>query len=192
MPRPQVNVLGLDLSLNATGWARTLAGDIEVGVLRPPNAASDERRRLAWIRLALTRQIAPGAVLPVPWDLIVIEDLPQGGSGRFAGSMQGLGGVHAIVKLILCDADTDATFVNQSTLKMFATGKGTSKKEVVFAEARQRLGYEGTSMDEADALWLMHLGLAHLRIRAGLDLTVKLPVLHTRALNGVRWVPAHQ
>jgi Holliday junction resolvasome RuvABC endonuclease subunit len=45
------------------------------------------------------------------------------------------------------------------TLKKFATGDGSASKTAMVIAARDRLGYDGLSDDEADALWLRAAGL---------------------------------
>jgi Holliday junction resolvasome RuvABC endonuclease subunit len=68
--------------------------------------------------------------------------------------------------------------VSPGTLKVFATGKGTSSKVAMIIEARSRLGYEGQDDNEADALWLRALGLAVVN-----EPICRLPANHTRALH---------
>lgn len=49
--------------------------------------------------------------------------------------------------------------IHWATIKRHATGKGNANKEAMIAAARERLGYEGQSDDEADALWLLDFAL---------------------------------
>lgn len=77
----------------------------------------------------------------------------------------------------------DVLDVAPSTLKVFATGNGRADKFDVILAARERLGYEGKSDDEADALWLEQIG-HHL---LGDGHAVKLPKTHTRALAKIAW-----
>lgn len=179
-------VLGLDLSLTSTGWARTLdGGEVELGRLRPP-AAMRDGMRLAWIRRALTTVIVtPGDPPVCPYTLIVIEALPSGSHTKF--DMSGIAMVHAVTRLILWDAGVDATWMPQAKVKVFATGKGNASKDEVLLAASRRLGYEGSSNDEADALWMMHMGLCHVGEPCE---SLALPLAHTRALDGVEWVMA--
>jgi Holliday junction resolvasome RuvABC endonuclease subunit len=73
------------------------------------------------------------------------------------------------------------TYVTPGSLKTFALGKGTGSKTEMTLAASRRLGYEGCSDDEADALWLAHLG-AHLLGRPAVDL----PQTHLRALAKIK------
>lgn len=175
-------VLGLDLSLTSTGYASWIDGALDVGRLRP-KAKMHPNMRLAWIRNAIDNVIAPHNVSAMPYDLIVIEDLPP--SGHFGFNQNGLAMVQCVTRLCLYDARLDATWVNIQSLKVFATGKGNAKKEQVLLEASRRLGYAGDSNDEADALWLMHMGLTKLGA-----CPVALPATHTRAMEGIQWVLA--
>jgi Holliday junction resolvasome RuvABC endonuclease subunit len=53
--------------------------------------------------------------------------------------------------------------VTPSTIKEWATGKGTADKSAMIARARE-LGYNGTNEHEADAYLLCRYGLANIRI----------------------------
>ncbi len=48
--------------------------------------------------------------------------------------------------------------VPPGTLKKYATGRGNADKTSMVVAARERLGYDGTDDNEADALWLRALG----------------------------------
>ncbi len=46
---------------------------------------------------------------------------------------------------------------SSTEIKRHATGKGNCNKQAMIAAARERLGYEGSDDNEADALWLLDL-----------------------------------
>lgn len=162
-------VVGLDLSLTATGIA--VAGDVRWnGVMHPP-AGLREGPRLAWLRDRI------GANLDHGLDMVVIEDLPI--NAKSAGLTAQL---HGVVKLHLHDGGyPPPILVPAATLKVFATGRGNATKIDMVVAARDRLGYDGTDDNAADAMWLAELG-CHL---LGAP-TVTLPLTHTRALDKVR------
>jgi 3-oxoacyl-ACP reductase-like protein len=46
-------------------------------------------------------------------------------------------------------------------MKKFATGTGNASKDEVLVAAVKKLGYQGFSKDQADALWLLDMARAH-------------------------------
>lgn len=164
-----MNILALDLSLTATGWARSLT---DYGTLRPPKGQDRGLPRLAWIRDRVM-ELAEGA------DVAVVEGYAYA-RGQRAHQIGGLGG---IVRLALHEAGMPLVDIPPATLKKLATGKGNASKDAVLAEAIRRLGYAGSDDNEADALWLFELA------RHALDLpgAVELPKAHRAALDPERW-----
>lgn len=162
------SVAGLDLSLTSTGLAWSEAGErgwttFNPGLLR-------EGERLSWI---IQRIGALG------YDLVLIEDLPM--HAKSAGLTAQL---HGAVKLTMHDAGyPPPVLVPPATLKTLACGKGNADKTQMVVAARDRLGYTGTQPDEADALWLLEMGLQHL----GHPAAAVLPQQHLRALDKVAW-----
>jgi crossover junction endodeoxyribonuclease RuvC len=140
-----VNVVAFDLSLTSTGWADSTGG----GLLVPANGCVGVPR-LRWIRDRVLAR-SHGA------DVVVIEGYAFGRIEQ-AHHLGELGGV---VRLALSDAGNVVAEVPPSSLKMFATGKGNAPKDLVLAEAIRKLGYSGHSKDEADAIWLREMALAH-------------------------------
>jgi Holliday junction resolvasome RuvABC endonuclease subunit len=91
--------------------------------------------------------------------------------------MEATAQVHGVIAWMLWRDKVPTLYVPPSTLKTFALGKGTGTKTEMTLAASRRLGYEGHSDDEADALWLAHLG-AHWLGQPAVDL----PATHLRAL----------
>lgn len=168
-------VLAFDLSMTSTGWAQWVGGGSDCGRLCPPVAFQHETgMRLAWIRARIEK------LLTLPWDHVLIEKLPSSAGQKVDTSSIAM--VHSIMHLALYDTHHKATWVQQAKIKMFATGKGNASKAEVLTAAVRRLGYQGSSTDEADSLWLLHMGLAHLG-----ECPVELPQSHTLALEGIDW-----
>lgn len=128
----------LDLSLTSTGVVRA---DGTYGTIR---LRTKGMRRLAELR-RLVLEAVRGC------DLVAIEGYSYGARGRAVVSLGELGGV---VRLALWDAGIPYLEVPPTVVKKYATGKGNASKEAVLVEAVRRLGYPGSSTDEADALWL--------------------------------------
>lgn len=156
--------VGLDLSLTSTGVARI--GDYQPSIFTvPTNDKHPLGQRLDTIKKALWPATFSA-------DLIVIEDLPTHAKGAGKTAM-----VHGLIRWMLWRDDYETIVVTPATLKVLATGKGNAGKEEVLVAAVNRLGYAGHSTDEADALWLAHLGAHYLGQPA-----VDLPATHLRAL----------
>ena len=112
-------------------------------------------------------------------DLVVIEGFSYGSKGS---STVDIGGMGWIVRVALYEAGIPYEVVSPSTIKIFATGKGTAAKDDVLLAAVRRLDYQGNSKDEADALWLYALAMHALG-----SPIVSLPQTHLRALDKVKW-----
>lgn len=114
-------------------------------------------------------------------DLVVIE----GYSYASPNSAHDVGEMGGVVRLALYEAGIPFEVVSPSTIKMFAAGKGNASKDGVLLAAVRRLGYEGNSKDEADALWLYALTMHAL----GAPI-VDVPAAHLRALRALTWAKA--
>ncbi|MCE2456177.1 MAG: crossover junction endodeoxyribonuclease RuvC [Gemmatimonadetes bacterium] len=175
MPRragtgPEMRVVALDPSLAATGVA------VDPGI--PPHVIAPPRGVVGAARLAHIDQRIREAVDGA--DLVVLEGYSYGSKGTAAYQLGELGGV---IRLALHRMRTPLAVVSPAAVKMLATGRGNAAKEAVFAAAIRRLGYQGSSTHEADALWLLEAALQ----RYGLPGAVKLPKTHLRALGKIAW-----
>lgn len=168
-------VIAFDLSLTSTGFAYTTG--IGAAATFGTHRTGKQRgvQRLVYIR-EFVRQVVFGS----GDSLVVIEDLPP--STRFAGNQSGLAEAHGVVKVLLHDLSREATYINVAKVKKYATGKGNADKPAMLSAAIQRLGYTGSSGDEVDALWLMHMGLDHLGRPA-----VAMPAVNRTALETIEW-----
>jgi len=157
-------VLGLDLSLTATGYAYN---DEVTGVIRSKNTGM---RRLAEIR---------GAVMDYTYesDVVVIEG--YGFNSQKAVVQGELGGV---VRLALWDRRIPFVDVPPTVVKKFATGKGNADKVQVSLAASRRFGFEGDNDNAADAWLLRVMGLAYYAPTAD-----AIPGYQLEALGKVSW-----
>lgn len=161
-------VLGLDLSLTATGVALPNG---EPKVLTNNLRGCD---RLIWIRDVIAFSLDVHAP-----DLVMVEGYAMGTVRQAHSYATGeLGGV---VRVMLHEASQPFLDVPPATLKKYATGRGNAKKVEVLQAAWKRLGYEGTSDDEADALWLRAVGMELLGVPV-----VSLPAVQRAAVDVLR------
>jgi Holliday junction resolvasome RuvABC endonuclease subunit len=163
-------IVAFDLSLTCTGWA----DDSYCGVIVPPANQNRGIPRLRWIRDAVLERAAGAA-------LVVLEGYSFASRGRAIISLGELGGV---VRCALADAGIAWVDVPPSCRALFATGKGNASKEQVLAEAIRKLGYQGHSNDEADALWLCRMAIEQYKPRPSVT-----PLSETkrRAMEKIEW-----
>jgi Holliday junction resolvasome RuvABC endonuclease subunit len=161
-------VVGLDLSLTSSGVAH-IDGT-------PQCLKVDDLEGMDRIG-HITGRIAP--VVPADTELVMVE-APVFVAGHMASALE-TAYLNGIVRQYLWHAGVAYLDVAIGTLKVYATGDGHAKKLDMIRAAEKRLGYEGDSDDEADALWLRALGWGLL----GVPL-VELPKTHTRALDKLR------
>jgi hypothetical protein len=166
MSGPQL-VVGLDLSLTATGICRGRNAEPTLSVVRP-RARGDVR--LAEIRDAVYAE-CEGA------DLAVIEDLPTHAHGAGVTGM-----VHGAVRVVLLDLEVPFATVPPATLKKYATGRGNADKTAMAVSAYKRSGREFSDDNQCDAYWLYVMGQEALGRP-----TTHMPVVQTDQLGKVVW-----
>jgi Holliday junction resolvasome RuvABC endonuclease subunit len=157
-------VLGLDLSLTATGYAYN---EEVVGVIR---SKAKGERRLAEIRDAVEE-------LAFEADVVVLE----GYSYASANQAHQIGELGGVIRLTLWQRRKPFVEVPPAVLKKFATGKGNADKDAMLAAAIRRFGFEGDNNNAADAWLLRCMGLAAYREQAHFT------SYQTEALGKVSW-----
>jgi Holliday junction resolvasome RuvABC endonuclease subunit len=174
-----LRVIGLDLSLTATGIAFS---DGSTTIIK--TKAADGDRRLSQIRsvvgLAVGGPLFMGSPTAVPANLVVIEDLPT--HAKSAGIT---GMVHGVVRELLSDAGVPYARLAPATLKKYATGSGSADKTAMAIAALKRGNVEfadDKGGDQCDAWWLRAAGLDHLG-----HPVVELPKVQREALTKVTW-----
>lgn len=170
-------VIGLDLSAESTGVALpngrtfTIKGPKPAGKRR---TLADDLKRLNHIGAEIEEALAYQ-----PADLAVIEDYAPGIRSAGAHRLAEVGGV---VRLACHRNGVRIALVNNTHLKIYATGKGNAEKRDMAVEALKRADMEFPNSDECDAWWLRAMGLDHF----GHPL-VALPQLHRATLAKVTW-----
>ncbi len=159
-----IRVVGLDLSLTATG----VATEARVRVLRPRTKGA---ARLNWISCEVDTACV-GA------DVVVVEG-PSYGSEH--SQQFSLGKLFGVIEVILFRRQVPLVEVSPKARAKFATGNGNANKDQVLAAA-VRAGAEVDDNNAADAYWLRAMGLAHYEQRDAV-----LPEYRREALSKVQW-----
>jgi Holliday junction resolvasome RuvABC endonuclease subunit len=172
-----MQVLGLDLSLTATGVALPdgTSYTIKLGAQYTIKLGAQWKGmdRLRRIRSEVFDAVAVHAV-----DLVAVE----GYSYNSRNGGEKLGELGGVIRLALYDYGIDYVDVPPASLKKYATGKGNASKNEVLAAAVRRLGYDGADDNEADALWLRAMALDWYGTPA-----VAMPATHRDGLVKVAW-----
>jgi Holliday junction resolvasome RuvABC endonuclease subunit len=167
-------VIGLDLSLTATGIARR---DGTTSTVKTTTAHGD--RRLVQIAEEVRRSLggySEGFEQPRV-NLVVLEDLPK---HAMAAGITGM--VHGAVRAVLIASGVRYALIAPATLKAFATGKGNADKTAMAMAAYKRTGIEFDDDNQCDAWWLRAAGLTHLGAPE-----FALPQAQADRLNKVAW-----
>lgn len=174
-----MRVIGLDLSLTATGVAIIEDDTITVRTItsNPTGDSVDDRvRRLDKIERAVMECMTGASEI----DLIVIEG-PSFGQMRQSGEHVRAGLWWRIVSI--CTDTAPVVEVPPATLKKYATGKGNAAKDaVLLATARRFPDVDLRDNNQADALWLAAMGARHLEQPVD-----DVPQLNQTAMAAVRW-----
>jgi len=141
-----VTILGLDLSLTATGWA---VSPDEFGVERTAGTCRGTDRLLEYRHWL---EVMCDGYLP---DKAVIEGYSFGSKGRAVFNIAEWGGV---ARLALVDKGVPFVEVPPSVLKKYATGRGNAPKPDMRMELYKRTGLDVADDNAVDALWLLAVG----------------------------------
>lgn len=161
-----MNVLGVDLSITATGIANT------DGFLETLKTKKRGPEFLDWISQEVGERSKSA-------DIVVLEGYSYGSKGRSIFQIGEMGG---IVRWKLWKMGIPFVEIAPSTLKKYATGKGNSGKDLVIVESVKRLDITPKDNNQADAAWLRAMGLDW----AG-HAIVSMPQTHREALEKVSW-----
>lgn len=159
------NVVGLDLSITATGICNAAGTTSTVG-----GKATLGDKRLAIIESYVFDLIDA--------DLMVIEGLAVHGPGAGMAAAQVMGAV----KVLLLRRGVPYVEVPPSSLKKYATGKGNAGKPEMAVALYKRSGLELADDNQVDAWWLRCAGLDALG-----HAPVELPEAQRAALAKVQW-----
>jgi crossover junction endodeoxyribonuclease RuvC len=172
-----VNVVGLDLSMTATGLVRIERGDISSGVIK---SKPDDGTLRGFIRRS--NVIAASVLEGIDRNtLVVIEGM------SFQSKSKVLDKIHAhwwnVVRIICSVVDTEPVVVSPNARAKYATGKGNASKDTVLASVIKRYAdVNVTDNNIADALVLAGMGARFL----GHPID-DLPALNLTAMDAIKW-----
>lgn len=175
MTNPTPRVVGLDLSLTATGIASTLGWCGLVG-------ATDITKLPVWLRSDALDELAEQVALQIGRpDLVVAEQVAA--ARAYGGASERAGLFWAITRRLRA-RNIPFAEVPPSVLKTYALGKGQGTKgAIVDAVARRWPAYDTHGDDNlCDAVVLAAMGADHL----GQPIAA-MPAAHRRALGKVTW-----
>lgn len=148
-----MRVAGLDLSLTSTGFAT----DGRVETWTPPRGLVGAAR-LSWYRNKVLTAFDNGGPRV---DLAVLEGYSFG--SKFSAGRDPTPELGGVVKCTLLEAGIPVAIVAPKQLVKYATGSGASKKAAVLVQAVKAFPeVDFANDDEADAMWLWHMGWDHL------------------------------
>lgn len=171
-------IVAFDLSLTRTGWASFALSRPESAVMGIASYGTIAPAGTGMPRLNEVRRRVLERALDA--ELVLLEGYSFGSRQSHAHALGELGGV---VRLALWEARYTVVDVPPACLKKYATGRGNAKKAEVLAAAIRRLNYQGADDNEADALWMVQMGLAW----QGRPEAASVPVAHREGLVKVRW-----
>ena len=140
------HIIGLDLSLTATGIARFENGETTFTTLRSNDTGME---RLLDIEARVLDCIYPHC------RLVVVEGIAF---SRNDPSAQERAALHYFLRRNFFQNSARYVLVPPSTLKKFVTGKGTAEKSLVMMEVYKRWRLSAGNDNEADAIGLAMIG----------------------------------
>jgi Holliday junction resolvasome RuvABC endonuclease subunit len=163
-----IKIMGLDLSLGATG----IAINDTATVFKPKST-------IPMIRLAEFRKWIHWVLREERPSMAVIEGYAFGAKN----SREVLGELHSVIKLALYDMTVPFALVPPTVLKKFATGVGNAgKDQMVYAAARA--GCPASDNNAVDAWWLQKMCQTHFQLPG---MIVGLPKNQSSLTNKVDW-----
>lgn len=179
LPAVEFRVVGIDLSLTATGVATIVGREpFALGTIRS-KGAKDATLIERCNRLDdLARDVLVHAKRA---DLVVIE---QPAYNQTGGSHHDRSGLWWLVTSQLAELGIPVVEVAPQIVKKYATGKGNAgKDEVLAAVVRRYADVAVSNNNEADALVLAAIGARH----SGFEIEPTIPLVNLSALAKVRW-----
>lgn len=168
-----VDVLGLDLSLSASG---VVTADGARTTLTPPT--KDTTDRLEWYYRQFYALVQDLDVL----NTVLMVEQPFVMGKAHGNTTLDLGEMYGAFRLATKRFVRRIVWVPPATLKVYATGSGSATKPDLRVELFKRAGLDVKDDNQVDAWWLRAMGLD----RFGAP-PLALPQSHRRALANIKW-----
>lgn len=177
---PMPIVVGLDLSLTATGYAGPDGTRLFTSTGHKGDTVRQRCDRLTGLAARINDAIESANPAGAPPDLVVIE---APAFSRNVGSMHDRSGLWWLVIAMLTDY-VDVVEVTPTALKKYVTGKGVATKPDMRMAIFKRFGVDIADDNEADAFALRAVGMDLLH-----HPLAPLPVTHRSALEKLPRLP---
>ena len=154
-------IIGIDQSITGTGW---FVDRENYGVIKPKKRELGDIRRIIEIREELKeifKKYKP--------TIVVMENYSFG--SKFRGAF--LGELGGMIKIVCHDMGLKLILIPPTKLKMFMTGKGNSKKEVMLLYCYKNYGFETIDNNIADAFSLYQLYKEYMEWKEGKKYSTK-------------------
>ena len=150
------NILGIDPSLNSTGFCYVdMEGNVHTGRIKPK--ALRGVPRLIFIRNCVDQIIKNGVLKKNPFTMVSYEGYSMGSQQTRSYSMGELGGV---LQVHILENNLQLLIVPPRSLKLFVAGKGSADKSFMVDKIAELWHYNIQQHDEADAFGLYQFGCA--------------------------------
>ena len=149
------SVIGLDLSLNSTGYCFIANDTLYSGTIQSKAKGVE---RLLFIETKIASYLSSIVLADRRKVLFVIEGYSMGHKG--GGRAFDIGELGGVIRLLAWKKGHDLLIVPPTTLKLFVAGNGSASKEEMMDAVSRNWGFKTESDDEADAFGLMKLGIA--------------------------------
>jgi Holliday junction resolvasome RuvABC endonuclease subunit len=151
--QPITKILGLDLSLNHTGWCTFTVGEpasLQYGVHDLEKSPLSEIEKMDAVLIWLEPMLTAGAV-------VIIEGFAFAAKGRAVYQMAGL---QYLVRHLLFQKAVPFKLVTPNQAKKFLTGKHNSDKNLILLKTFRVYGIEVEDDNIADAINMNKIGQA--------------------------------
>jgi Holliday junction resolvasome RuvABC endonuclease subunit len=147
-------VLGLDLSINGTGWYIEFGRTGKAyGIIKHPPALRHPEYTLDRLFI-IARELRD---LVASCHMVSIEALAYSAKGR---ATKDLAGLHWILRLLCLDLGVDYCTPTPQAGKLIAAGKGNASKEEVAKGVKAQWGFEFQDDNQTDAFVMCQIGKA--------------------------------
>lgn len=145
----KINILALDQATTCGVAFQTVEMGVEYGFESwDLSKKTKESDGIKWLRFEsyIEKKIKDLSIQ------IIAYELP---GGQHTGAIIHSSKMIGIIERLCAKNGIEYIETSSKTIKKFATGNGNANKEMMVEAARIRLGYDGSSHDEADALWML-------------------------------------